>query len=127
MMGGSPCRAVRRAVHRSAERVWRDLRFRSLYQSGKEFELMHRALGFAALSILTVIPLLILVAAANPAPHRGLAGWVVYGMALTGSSAHAVTRPFSAPAPAVGTTSVFSGLVLSVSGAAVGGCGQAPL
>ena len=55
---------------------------------------MHRALGFAALAILTVIPLLILVAAANPAPHRGLAGWVVYGMALTGSSADAVTRLF---------------------------------
>jgi membrane protein len=125
MMGGSPCRAVRRAVHRSAERVWRDLRFRSLYQSGKEFELMHRALGFAALAILTVIPLLILVAAASPAPHRGLAGWVVYGMALTGSSADAVTRLFSAPARVLGTTSVFSVLVLSVSGVALAGSVQA--
>ena len=57
---------------------------------------MHRALGFAALAILTVIPLLILVAATGPAPHRGLAGWVVYGMDLTGSSARAVTRLFSA-------------------------------
>jgi membrane protein len=120
MMGGSPCRAV----YRSAERVWRDLRFRSLYQSGKEFELMHRALGFAALAILTVIPLLILVAAANPAPHRGLAGWVVYGMALTGSSADAVTRLFSAPARVLGTTSVFSVLVLSVSGVALAGSVQ---
>src|SRR6202034_2502894 len=81
-------------------------------------------LGFAALAILTVIPLLILVAAADPAPHRGLAGWVVYGMALTGSSANAVTRLFSAPARVLGTTSVFSVLVLSVSGVALAGSVQ---
>ncbi len=86
---------------------------------------MRWALGFAALAILTVIPLLILVAAANPAPHRGLAGWVVYGMDLTGSSAGAVTRLFSAPARVLGTTSVFSALVLSVSGVALAGSVQA--
>jgi membrane protein len=125
MMGASPYRAVRRAVLRSAERVWRDLRFSELYRSGKEFELMRWALGFAALAILTVIPLLILVAAANPAPHRGLAGWVVYGMDLTGSSAGAVTRLFSAPARVLGTTGVFSALVLSVSGVALAGSVQA--
>jgi membrane protein len=86
---------------------------------------MQRALGFAALAILTVIPLLILVAAAGPAPHRGLAGWVVYGMGLTGSSANAVTRLFSAPARVLGTTSVFSALVLSVSGVALASTVQA--
>src|ERR1700728_2510154 len=125
MMGWTPYRAVSRTVHRSAELVWDDLRFKRLYRSGKEFELMHWALGFAALAILTVIPLLILVAAAGPAPHRGLAGWVVYGMDLTGSSADAVTRLFSAPARVLGTTSVFSALVLSVSGVALAGSVQA--
>jgi membrane protein len=120
MKGGSPWRAVLR----SAERVWHDLRFKNLYRSGKEFELVQRALGFGALAILTVIPLLILVAAANPTPHRGLAGWVVYGMGLTGSSADAVTRIFSAPARVLGTTSVFSALVLSVSGVALAGSTQ---
>jgi membrane protein len=85
---------------------------------------MRRALGFAALAILTVIPLLILVAAASPA-NRGLAGWVVYGMGLTGSSADAVTRLFSAPARVLGTTSVFSALVLSVSGVALAASVQA--
>jgi membrane protein len=121
MTGGSP----RRAVLQSVGRAWRDLRFASLYRSAKEFELMYRALGFAALAILTVIPLLILVAAAGPAPHRGLAGWVVYGMGLTGSSADAVTQLFSAPARVLGTTSVFSALVLSVSGVALAGGVQA--
>jgi membrane protein len=124
MMGGSPYRAAR-AVLRSVERVWHDLRFDDLYRSAKEFELMRWALGFAALAILTVIPLLILVAAANPAPRHGLAGWVVYGMGLTGSSADAVTRLFSAPARVLGTTSVFSALVLSVSGVAFASSVQA--
>jgi membrane protein len=116
---------VHRAVHRSAEWVWHDLRLESLYRGGREFELMQRALGFAALALLTVIPLLILVAAAGPAPHRGLAGWVVYGMGLAGSSADAVTRLFSAPGRVLGTTSVFSALVLSVSGVALAGSVQA--
>jgi membrane protein len=121
MMGGSP----RRAALWSARLVWRDLRFGSLYRSARDFEIMSRALGFAALAILTVIPLLILVAAAGPAPHRGLAGWVVYGMGLTDSSADAVTRLFSAPARVLGTTSLFSALVLGVSGVALAGSVQA--
>jgi membrane protein len=124
MMGGSAYRAVRRAVLRCVERVWHDLRFKTLYRRTKEFELMERALGFAALALLTIIPLLILVAAASPAPHRGLAGWVVYGMGLTGSSADAVTRLFSAPSRVLGTTGVFSALVLSVSGVALAGSVQ---
>jgi membrane protein len=86
---------------------------------------MHRALGFAALAILTVVPLLIVIAAANPTPHRGLAAWVIYGMGLTGSSADAVTRLFSAPAPVVlGTTGVFSAVVLAVAGVAFAGSVQ---
>src|SRR5580692_2774479 len=121
MRGRSPWRAV---VQR-ARRAWRDLGCDTLYRSGREFELMQRALGFAALAILTVIPLLILVAAAGPAPHRGLAGWVVYGMGLTGSSADAVTRLFSAPARVLGTTSVFSAVVLGVSGVAFASTVQA--
>ena len=86
---------------------------------------MQRAMGFAALAILTVIPLLIVVAAVNPTPHPGLGGWVVYGMGLTGSAAGAVTRLFSAPARVLGTTSVFSAVVLSVSGVAFAGSVQA--
>jgi len=83
---------------------------------------MHRALGFAALATLTVIPLLIVVAAASPA--RGLAVWVVYGMGLTGSSADAVTQLFSAPARVLGTTSVFSALLLVVAGMSFAGSVQ---
>src|SRR5580698_8176633 len=116
---------MHRAALRGVDRVWRDLRLRDLYRSGKEFELMQRALGFAALATLTVIPLLILVAAAGRAPHRGLAEWVIYGMDLTGSSAGAVTQLFSAPARVLGTTSVFSALLLSVAGVSFAGSVQA--
>jgi membrane protein len=124
-MGGSPYRAACRAVRRGAGRVWRGLRVKDLYRSGQEFELMHRALGFAALASLTVIPLLIVIAAANPAPHPGLAVWVVYGMGLTGSSADAVTLIFSAPARVLDTTSVFSALLLAVAGISFAGSVQA--
>jgi membrane protein len=86
---------------------------------------MHRALGFAALASLTLIPLLILVAAANPARQIGLAGWVIYGMDLTGSSAKAVTLLFSAPARVLGTTSVFSAVLVSVAGVSFAGSVQA--
>jgi membrane protein len=116
---------MHRAVLRGVQRVWHDLRLRDLYRRGREFELMHHALVFGALAILTVIPLLIVVAAANPAPHRGLAVWVIYGMGLTGSSADAVTGLFSAPARVLGTTSVFSALLVSFAGVSFAGSVQA--
>jgi membrane protein len=103
----------------------RDLRLKDLYRAGKNFELMERSMGFAALAILTVIPLLIVVAATNSARQHGLGGWVVYGMGLTGSPADAVRRLFSAPARVLGSTSVFSAVVLIVSGVAFGGSVQA--
>jgi hypothetical protein len=99
---------VYRVVLQVVERFWHDLRFKDLHQNGKEFELMRRAMGFAAQAILTVIPLLIVVAAASPTSHHGLSGWVVYGMGLTGSSADAVRHLFSAPARVLSTTSAFS-------------------
>jgi membrane protein len=116
---------VRGAVLWPAERVWHDLQLKHLYHSGKEFELMQRAMGFAALAILTVIPLLIVVAATSPVSHSGLATWVVYGMGLTGRSASAVTRLFSAPARVLSTTSAFSALLLVISGVSFAGTVQA--
>jgi membrane protein len=120
----SRCLATYRSALRSAERLMHDLHIKDLHRSVKKFELMHRALGFAALAILTVIPLLVVVAAASPAPHRGLAGWVVYGMGLTGSSAVAVARLFSAPARVLGTSSAFSVLLLVVAGVSFAGSVQ---
>jgi membrane protein len=116
VIGGGLYRAVYRVALQVVERSWHDLRFKDLHRSGKEFELMRRAMGFAAQAILTVIPLLIVVAAASPTSHHGLSGWVVYGMGLTGSSADAVRQLFSAPTRVLSTTSAFGALVLSISG-----------
>jgi membrane protein len=115
---------VRNAVLRGAGRVWSDLRVGELHRSGKEFELMERAMGFAALAMLTVFPLLIVVAAAGAATHHGVAVWVVYGMGLNGSSARAVTQLFSAPAKVLSTTSVFSLVLAAVFGVMFAGSVQ---
>jgi membrane protein len=120
----SSCLAMYHAVLQRAKRVPHGLPMKDLRRSAKEFELMHRALSFAALALLTVTPLLIVVAAASPSRHHGLAGWVVYGMGLTGSSAVAVTRLFSAPARVLGTTSVFSALLVAFAGVAFAGTVQ---
>jgi membrane protein len=114
-----------RALLRGAGRVWHDLRFNDLYRSGKEFDLMSRSMGFAALAMLTVFPLLVVVAAAGAASRHGLARWVVYGMGLTGSSASAVVQLFAAPARVLGTTSVFSLVLLGVFGVTFAGSVQA--
>jgi membrane protein len=118
-------RGVHHAVLGGARRVWHDLGFEDLYRSGQEFELMGRAMGFAALAMLTVFPLLVVVAAASAAAHHGLAVWVTYGMGLTGSSARAVVQLFSAPARVLGTTSVFGVLLLAVFGVTFAGSVQA--
>ena len=86
---------------------------------------MGRAMGFAALAMLTVFPLLVVVAAASVTAHRGVAVWVVYGMGLTGSSARAVQQLFSAPARVLGTTSVFSLVLVAVFGVTFAGSVQA--
>jgi membrane protein len=114
-----------RAVLQSAGRVWRHLRLKDLYRSAKEFELLERAMGFAALAMLTVFPLLVVVAAAGAASRHGLARWVVYGMGLTGSSASAVVQLFSTPAKVLSTTSVFSLVLLGLFGVMFGGSVQA--
>jgi membrane protein len=116
---------TRRPVLRAAERLWRDLRFADLHRRGKEFELMYRAMGFAALSMLTVFPLLVIVAAAAAATHHGVASWVVYGMGLTGSSSRAVVQLFSAPARVLSTTSAFSLVLLGLFGITFAGSVQA--
>ncbi|MDF2256774.1 ribonuclease BN [Streptantibioticus ferralitis] len=103
---------MRRRLHG----VWERSRAEELWRSGKEVELMHRAMGFAALAVVTLAPLLILVAAADPFKRRGFALWVVDGMGLSGSSAHSVQRLFAAPGLVLSATSVFSVPALVVFG-----------
>ena len=100
-MSQVPYRAVHHAVLRGAERVWHDLRFNDLHRSGKEFELMGRAMGFAALAMLTGAGSRCSASSSLPpasaATHHGVAAMAggLRSMGLTGSSARAVVQLFS--------------------------------
>lgn len=113
-------RWLRRGLHRA----WQWLRVRALFEHGRELELMHRAMGFATLALVTLAPLLIVVAAADPLVRGGFASWLTDGMGLSGRSAHAVTDVISPPRKVIGTTSVLSGVLLAVFGVAFGGSVQ---
>jgi membrane protein len=104
-----------RLVHFRGTRVWR---------RGRELELMHRAMGFAALGLVTLAPLLIVVAAAAPLQERGFAQWVVDGMGLSGRPADAVRDLFSAPRRVLSTTSVLGMVLLALFGVTFAGSVQ---
>ncbi|WSF66549.1 YihY/virulence factor BrkB family protein [Streptomyces sp. NBC_01352] len=104
-----------RFVHVRSTRVW---------QRGKEVELLHRAMGFAALGLVTIAPLLIVVAATAPIQERGFAQWVVDGMGLSGRPADAVQDLFAAPREVLSTTSVLSVVLLALFGVPFAGSVQ---
>ncbi|MEU2221724.1 ribonuclease BN [Streptomyces sp. NPDC018347] len=111
---------MRRGLHRA----WQWLRVRALFEHGRELELMHRAMGFATLALVTLAPLLIVVAAADPLVRGGFASWLTDGMGLSGRSAHVITDVISPPRKVIGTTSVWSAVLLAVFGVAFGGSVQ---
>ena len=79
-----------------------------VWARGRELELMHRALGFAALGFVTLVPLLIVVAAASPGRGAGFAGWMVDGLGVSGRSGRAVRQLFSSPRNVLSTTTALS-------------------
>jgi membrane protein len=105
-------------AHRSLRARWHDSAIGRLWQHGADLELLHRAMGFAALGLVTLAPLLIVVAAAAPFQERGFALWVIDGMSLSGRPAEAVRELFAAPRKVLSTTSAFSVLVLALFGVA---------
>ncbi len=102
--------------HERMEHLWHRSRVAHFLRHGIELELLRRAMGFAALALVTLAPLLIVVAAADPLTKRGFALWLVDGMGLSGAPAAAVERLFTAPRQVLSTTSVFSVLALAVFG-----------
>ncbi len=95
---------------------WQDSLAAQLWRHGSELELLHRAMGFSALGLVTLVPLLIVVAAALPFKERGFALWVIDGMSLSGRPAEAVRELFAAPSKVLSTTSVLSGLLVALFG-----------
>jgi membrane protein len=99
----------------SAELVWR---------RGREMELMHRAMGFAALGFLTLVPLLILVAAADPQSGAGFAKWLGAGIGVSADSQRNIQQLFGRPRQALQGTTAFGLAALAVFGLTFGGAVQ---
>ena len=113
MDGHPPCGTS--AVRRVRE-LWQGLGLAELNRRGRELELLHRAMGFATLALVTLAPLLIVVAAADPIGHGGFALWLVDGMDLSGRSARALTDVFTPPRKVIGATSAWSVALLALFG-----------
>ncbi|MFE9452029.1 ribonuclease BN [Streptomyces sp. NPDC006739] len=104
--------------------AWEWLGVHDLFRRGRQLELMHRAMGFATLALVTLAPLLIVVAAADPMVRGGFASWLTDGMGLSGRSARELTDIISPPRRVIGTTSAWSAVLLAVFGVSFGGSVQ---
>ncbi|WP_405667028.1 YihY/virulence factor BrkB family protein [Streptomyces sp. NBC_01166] len=106
---------LRRVINRSAVgRGWR---------RGSAIELGQRALGFAALGFLTLVPLLILVSAAGQR-GQGFAQWLGEGLGVSADSREQVEQLFTLPGQALRTTTAFGLAALAVFGLSFGAAVQ---
>ena len=78
---------------------WRERFNRSVvanvWRGGTQLELIRRSMAFATLGLVALAPLLVVVAAVNPASQQGLGQWVVDGMGLPPNTAAQVLRLFA--------------------------------
>ncbi|WP_030690132.1 YhjD/YihY/BrkB family envelope integrity protein [Streptomyces globisporus] len=95
-----------------------------VWSRGRAMELMHRAMGFAALSLLTLVPLLIVIAAADLASGHGFARWLVQGLGVSEVSQEEVERLFGQPGQALQRTTAFGLGALAAFGVTFGSAVQ---
>jgi membrane protein len=107
--------------------IWRRL-YRAFLQSpfgrgylrGGELELMHRAMSFAALGFLTLVPLLIVVAATDPGNGQGFAEWLAEGLGVSRPAQEEVKELFAQPRRALEATTAYGIAALAVFGLTFG-------
>ncbi|MET9700974.1 YhjD/YihY/BrkB family envelope integrity protein [Streptomyces sp. NPDC006529] len=87
-------------------------------------ELMHRAMGFAALGFLTLVPLLIVVAAAAPGSGEGFGRWLGQALGVSSSSRARVEVLFGSANQALERTTAFGLAALAVFGLTFGSAVQ---
>lgn len=87
-------------------------------------ELWSRSLGFAALGLLTLVPLLIIVASADPEHGRGFAQWLGEGLGVSPASERQVEQLFTRPGQALRSTTVFGIAALAAFGLSFGAAVQ---
>ncbi|MFE7775038.1 YhjD/YihY/BrkB family envelope integrity protein [Streptomyces sp. NPDC057445] len=94
------------------------------WNRGREMELMHRAMGFAALGFLTLVPLLVVVAAADLASGQGFARWLVQGLGVSEVSQEEVEQLFGPPGEALQRTTALGLAALAAFGVTFGSAVQ---
>ncbi|WP_405495891.1 YhjD/YihY/BrkB family envelope integrity protein [Streptomyces sp. NBC_00096] len=94
------------------------------WSRGREMELMHRAMGFAALGFLTLVPLLVVVAAAAPGSGSGFGRWLGQALGVTEFSRERVEMLFGAADLALEQTTAFGLAALAVFGLTFGSAVQ---
>lgn len=81
-----------------------------------ELELIHRALSFAALGFVAMMPLLIVISDVSPVDYGGFGQWVVDSMGLSGSSERIVRRLFARTRGAVNSTDALGLAIVCIFG-----------
>lgn len=94
------------------------------WRRSSDLELWSLALGFAALGLLTLVPLLITVAAADPERGWGFAEWLGEGLGVSIASRAEVGQLFTRPAEVLRTTTAFGIAALAVFGLSFGAAVQ---
>ncbi|WP_338674877.1 YhjD/YihY/BrkB family envelope integrity protein [Streptomyces sp. SCSIO 30461] len=94
------------------------------WSRGREMELMHRAMGFAALGFLTLVPLLVVVAAADLPSGQGFARWLVQGLGVAEVSQEEVEKLFGRPGQALQRTTALGLGALAAFGVTFGSAVQ---
>ncbi|OKI48908.1 ribonuclease BN [Streptomyces sp. MJM1172] len=94
------------------------------WSRGREMELMHRAMGFAALGFLTLVPLLVVVAAAAPGSGSGFGRWLGQALGVSEASRARVEMLFGEADQALERTTAFGLAALAVFGLTFGSAVQ---
>ncbi|MFK4068968.1 YhjD/YihY/BrkB family envelope integrity protein [Streptomyces sp. NPDC029674] len=94
------------------------------WNRGREMELMHRAMGFAALSFLTLVPLLVVVAAADLGSGEGFARWLVQGLGVSEVPEGEIEQLFGVPGRALQRTTALGLAALAAFGVTFGSAVQ---
>lgn len=94
------------------------------WRRSREIELGPRSLGFAALGFLTLVPLLIVVSAADPDQGRGFAQWLGDGLGVSSAAREEVGKLFARPGQVLQTTTAFGLAALAAFGLSFGAAVQ---
>ncbi|MEV7341149.1 ribonuclease BN [Streptomyces sp. NPDC093544] len=105
-------------------RVIRDSPVERGWQRSREIELGPRSLGFSALGFLTLVPLLIVVSAADPEHGLGFAQWLGDGLGVSRAAKDQIGQLFARPGQVLQTTTAFGLAALAVFGLSFGAAVQ---